>query len=619
MSAVLSASGGDRVTVSLDGLVVGGRARRLLSGEVHPWRHDPADWGRVLDGMQDLGFETVSCYVPWARHEISKGRFDFTGPLDIEAFLRLVHERGMLAVVRVGPNAGAEQEDSGWPRRVLDDPACQARRPGGAPYLLATATHHAWMPSYASLRTLREVAGWYDEVVRRLAPLQWPAGPIVACQVDNEIGYHFQSHAFALDFHPDAVGQYREFLAQEYLDVEVLNTAYGTTWRSFDEVEPPTDGSCEPEAWRVDWVRFREHHLRRSLQTLASMLRERGMDRVPLVHNDYPRTTTPMDIAALEASGAVDVAGADVYVTKEGGRYVRELARHLAGSSTLPYMAELGTGWLTLPWLLPMRTTPLDEEHVALRAYVHGVRAANVYMLVERDRWYGSPLSNRGEPREPKAGFYRRLHRMLEELDWGTLRRDAPVLVLENRDVSRRVASRAVLGEVVPCFSQVLPLDVRLFSPDDDEAERATAWECDMLAELDRLGLDADRAASSSLPDLSPYDAVAVYDAASLDPAVQKRLQGSIVVSDPSQLADLVRPPQFSCDVAAVDLVRHTGGGREVLCAVNGSPETVQTRLRTTGSVRLTGRWTREELVAGPDGVDVRLEPWAVQVWEVQR
>lgn len=608
------------VTATPDGLVVGGQARRLLSGEVHPWRLETADWPAVLDAVQDLGFDTVSCYVPWARHEIAAGTFDFTGSRDIETFLRMVHERGMLAVVRVGPNAAAEQEDSGWPRRVLDDPACQARRPGGAPYLLATATHHAWMPSYASLRTLHEIGGWYDEVVSRLAPLQWPDGPVVACQVDNEIGYHFQSHAFALDFHPDAVAQYREFLAGLYSDVEELNCAYGTRWASFDQVPPPTDGTCEPEAWRVDWVRFREHHLRRTLATLAGMLRQRGMDRVPLVHNDYPRTTTPMDLGALEASGTVDIAGADVYVTKEGGRYVRELARHLAGSSRLPYMAELGTGWLTLPWLLPMRTTALDEEHAALRAYVHGVRAANVYMLVERDRWYGSPLSSRGEAREPKAELYRRLHRMLQELDWGRLRRDVQVLVVENREVSRRVAARDVLGDVVPCFSQVLPLDVRLFSQADGEAEAAAEWDRAVISELDRLGADADRASSSSLPDLSRYAVIAVHDPASLDATARDRLCAAAhVVSDPAELARVVPAPVFGTDLPDLDLVRHVGAGREVLCAVNGSARPVRTRLRTPGPVRLSGRWTAEELVGDADGVDISLEPWSVQVWEVAR
>lgn len=616
MSALLSSP--DRVTVTADGLLLGDRPHRLLSGEVHPWRLDTADWERVLDAVQDLGFDTVSTYVSWARHELAPGEFDFSGALDVQGFLRLVHSKGMYAVVRLGPNTAAEQEDSGWPRRILDDPACQARRPCGVPYLLATSTHQSYMPSYAAKATLAEVAGWYDAVATQIAPLQWPAGPVIACQVDNEMGFHFQSHAFALDFHPDAVEQYRAFLAADYGDVAALNAAYGTSYDGFDAVSPPTDGTDEPEQWRVDWVRFREHHLRSTLALLAGMLRERGIDRVPLVHNDYPRTTTPMDLGALETSGAVDVAGADIYTTKEGGRFVRELSRHLAGSSRLPYLAELGTGWLTLPWLLPMRTTPIDEEHAALRAWVHGARAANVYMLVERDRWYGSPISARGEAREPKAGFYRRLHRMLDELDWTSLRRDVRVLVLENRDVARRVAARAVLGDVVPCFAQLMPLDLRLFDPDDELAERATAWDRQVTAELDRLGLDADRATSSCLPGLAAYDVVAVFAPDALHSAVREQLAAVTLVSDPAGLAAVTQPPVFDCDNELVDLVRLTGAGREVLCAVNGTGEDLQVKLTVEGAVHLRGCWTPGD-VAGSGVVSVQLAPWAVQVWEVTR
>src|SRR5205807_1338813 len=105
------------------GLVWDGAEHRFLSGEVHYWRLDRADWPAVLDAVADLGFEAVSTYVPWVVHDGG----DFEGANDIEAFLALVHERGLKAMVRIGPNGGAELETSGWPRRILDDEACQAR------------------------------------------------------------------------------------------------------------------------------------------------------------------------------------------------------------------------------------------------------------------------------------------------------------------------------------------------------------------------------------------------------------------------------------------------------------------------------------------------------------
>jgi hypothetical protein len=174
------------------------------------------------------------------------------------------------------------------------------------------------------------------------------------------------------------------------------------------------------------------------------------------------------------------------------------------------------------------------------------------------------------------------------------------------------------MGDVVPCFAQLMPLDVRLFEPDDDEADRASAWDREVVAELDRLGVDADRATSSSLPDLSAYDVVAVFAPYLLELAVRDRLEGATVVSDPVELASVVPAPVFRCDNDKVDLVRLTGAGREVLCGVNGTPDPLPVTLTFDGSVRLRGCWTPED-VAGDGAVVVHLAPWAVQVWEVTR
>ncbi len=603
------------VTVTPSGLSLAGRHHRLLSGEIHYWRNDPAHWPAIIDAVAELGFSTVSTYVSWARHERAPGAFDTSGRFDIRGFLHAVTARGLKAVVRVGPNTAGEQEDSGWPRRVLDDPDCQARRPGGLPYLLATATGHALMPSYASRTTLGEIARWYDTVAGWLRDLQFPDGPIVAIQVDNELGYHFQSHAYALDYHPDAIAVYRRFLSERYASIASLNEAYDARWHGFEDLEPPRDGVEDPGAWHIDWVRFKEHHLRDTLATLASMLRERGLDRVPLVHNDYPRTTTPHDLGALERSGAVDIAGADIYAGKEGGTAVRDLARHLVGSSRLPYMAELGTGWLTLPWLLPLRTQPLDEEHAALRAFIHGARAANVYQLVERDRWYGSPISARGEPREPKASFYRRLHAMLDELSWEHLRRDAPVLILENRALARRIAARARYGDIVPCFSQLFPFDLRLLEPDDAEADALAAWNRDVNAACMRAGFEADRASSDAPPSLDTYRVIAVARPELLETPIPPG-----AVSTPEELARALASmpvPAFRCDAPEVELVRFTGG-REVLAVVNGGATDVTSTVRFDGDVTLRGVW-REETLAGRDAVQLQIGAWQSQVWEVSR
>jgi beta-galactosidase len=556
----------------------------MWSAEMHYWRLDPAYWPRILDAVADLGFTAVSSYSPWSRHERPDGSLDFTGALDVERFWRLAAERGLYILARPGPNGGAELEDSGWSCRVLDDPACQARRPDGRPYLLPTATHHAFMPSFGSRTTLARVGEWYDVIAPLVAAYQWPDGPIVASQVDNEMGYHFQSHPFALDFHPDTLAQWHE-------------------WRGA-VVDPPRDGRDGTLEERVAWIAFREHHLRRSLTTLGGMLRERGVDRIPLTHNDYPRTTTPFDSGALERDGVVDVATGDVYATRQGGRFVCDYARHLSGTSKLPWLAEAGVGWITLPWLLPMASDPRDAEHNLWRALSGGVRAFNVFMAVERDRWYGAPISVTGELREPQASAYRRVLGQLREVKWHTLRRRPPVLLVENRDESRLAAATAVCGDLVPPFTQVLPLDPRLFNPGTERSTAIADWERNVREQLNGAQVDYDVAASSSLPDLSAYETVAVPSRGTLSIDAQERLAKAeadgvqVVTDDVDDAAPLARLARWTVSPASVDVTEHVGDdGERLLVVVNGGDDIVTA------------------LVSGPDvDLTVELAPWAVEV-----
>ena len=59
---------------------------KILSGAIHYFRIDPADWYHSLYNLKALGFNTVETYVPWNAHEPRKGQFDFSGRLDLRAF-----------------------------------------------------------------------------------------------------------------------------------------------------------------------------------------------------------------------------------------------------------------------------------------------------------------------------------------------------------------------------------------------------------------------------------------------------------------------------------------------------------------------------------------------------
>ena len=61
------------------------------------------------------GLNTIDTVIPWNLHEPEPGVFNFAGEADLPAYLDLIHELGMYAVVRPGPYICAEWENGGFP------------------------------------------------------------------------------------------------------------------------------------------------------------------------------------------------------------------------------------------------------------------------------------------------------------------------------------------------------------------------------------------------------------------------------------------------------------------------------------------------------------------------
>ncbi|MHB8718503.1 MAG: beta-galactosidase [Candidatus Dormibacteria bacterium] len=617
-----------------------------ISGSIHYWRHEPAEWPRILDAFASTGLRIVDVYVPWTVHDDVDAGSVWSGSRDLTAFLRLIHDRGMYATARVGPHSGAELTDSGFPARVHRDPRIWALRCNGLPYVLPTATHHINVPSYFAPEFRQEVARWYAAMTARVAPQQWPDGPVVACQVDNEHGYFFQSHAYAMDYHPAALQAYRSWLAGEYGDIAALNSAYGTQLQDFAGVVPPGDARDQPERRRLDWVRWREQALRQTLAWLRGLLEDGGIRRVPFFHNDFPRTDTPLDQAALEQSGAVDVAAVDIYATRSGARYVSDLVRHAAGTSRLAWLAECGAGWISLPWLLPMAVEPLDTEFVAMAALLAGARATNFYMTVERERWYGSPIDRHGGLR-PRAEVMRRITAAISCLRLHEMEREAPILLVENRAQSRRRAARATLGGLVPAFSAQMPFDFALCQMADEADDAVEDWHRRAAAMLRDGGRDHDRAVTSSLRAPARYRCVLVPSATVLDrsgwealcdaaqrgtrvvvgpsmPSLDENLQplppGPLweCVGDPKEVMETLPSATYICPHHDVDVIRWHGGGREVVALLNHSAGEVRTELLARSDRRLRPVLgdAAEVRARAQIPVPMVLPPWSVTAWE---
>ncbi|MGW3509167.1 glycoside hydrolase family 35 protein [Streptomyces sp. NPDC000994] len=203
-----------------------GRPHRVLAGSLHYFRVHPDQWPDRLARLAAMGLNTVDTYVPWNFHERHRGQARFDGWCDVERFLRLAQEAGLDAMVRPGPYICAEWDNGGLPAWLTGTPGMRPRSSHG-PFLDA-------------------VAGWFDQLIPRLAALQSArGGPVVAVQIENEYGSYGDDHVY--------LRWVRDALVERGI-TELLFTADGPTELMLDggtlpdELATATFGSQAAEA-----------------------------------------------------------------------------------------------------------------------------------------------------------------------------------------------------------------------------------------------------------------------------------------------------------------------------------------------------------------------------------
>ncbi|MBW8733583.1 MAG: beta-galactosidase, partial [Asticcacaulis sp.] len=166
-----------RFAVEGDQFMLDGQPLQILAGELHYPRIARADWRDRLKKLKSLGLNTLSAYIFWNAHEVRPGEYDFSGNLDIAAWLTLAQEEGLHVLLRAGPYVCAEWDGGGYPAWLFPDESVKARTSD---------------PAYM------EPAGrWLKRLGQEVAHLEIDrGGPILMTQVENEYGSFGQDHAY---------------------------------------------------------------------------------------------------------------------------------------------------------------------------------------------------------------------------------------------------------------------------------------------------------------------------------------------------------------------------------------------------------------------------------------
>jgi beta-galactosidase len=152
-----------------DHFALDGKPLEIISGELHYERIPREYWRDRLKKARAMGLNTVSTYVFWNVHEPKPGVYDFSGMLDVAAFIRTAQEEGLYVILRPGPYVCAEWDLGGLPAWLLADPDIVLRS--------------------ADEKFLGPAERWLQRLGRDVASLQIThGGPIIAVQVENEYG-----------------------------------------------------------------------------------------------------------------------------------------------------------------------------------------------------------------------------------------------------------------------------------------------------------------------------------------------------------------------------------------------------------------------------------------------
>ena len=202
-------------------------------------------WELLLTRLRQMGANGLMVAVPWGFHELEPGRIDLAGHTnsrrDLVGLLHLATALDLPCLLNFGP---------ALQRGLLND---------GLPLWLAAG----------DTALLAAAKRWYTALSQTLTPEQWPAGPIVAVQIDD---------AATTGLTPALSSELTEvkwpiWLRKHYPGIQALNAAYDSDYRTVSQVPFPETWAAGSSPLERDARRFLEEEkvdLKTSLTDILS-------------------------------------------------------------------------------------------------------------------------------------------------------------------------------------------------------------------------------------------------------------------------------------------------------------------------------------------------------------
>jgi len=349
-------------------------------------------WGKDLDQIKGVGFNTVKCWVDWATAEPQSGRFDFQ---NLDLLMRLAQERGLRVVVQIYLDSAPDWVGERYPDGRFVD------RSG------------AVITSEAAPGFCIDHAGVRGEIVKFLAALSSEANKFSALygwdvwsepHVINWAEFPYLSNP-EFCFCPSSQARFRDWLKKKYGTLESLNAAWYRRFERWEQVEPPRASTILSYTDYLDWRAFIDDKLAGDLATRVEAIRSQDHTHAITSHAAVPALfTSPTDGFGepddFKMSASADYFGTSLYpkhsesthpwsyqMLAAGLDFARS-AGHSSGKGF--WIGELQAGQGVTGMRIAEPVDSHDEEFWMWKVVSHGAREIAVYAWYPMNSGYES-------------------------------------------------------------------------------------------------------------------------------------------------------------------------------------------------------------------------------------
>jgi beta-galactosidase len=349
-------------------------------------------WGKDLDQIRSVGFNTVKCWVDWASTEPKPGEFDF---VNLDLLMRLAQERGLRVVVQVYLDSAPDWVGEKYPDGRFVD------RSG------------AVINSQAAPGFCIDHPGVHREMVKYLEALSAEANKFAALygwdvwsepHVINWVSVPYLDHP-EFCFCPSSEARFREWLRKKYGTLQALNAAWYRHFEAWEQVEPPRTSTILSYTDYLDWRAFIDDKLAGDLHTRVEAIRKADLAHYVTSHASVPGLfTSPTDGFGepddFKMAQNADFFGTSLYPKHSGsaqpwsypmlaaGLDFTRSAGHSVGKGF--WIGELQAGQGATGMRIAPPVDSHDEEFWMWKVLSHGARAIAIYAWYPMNSGYES-------------------------------------------------------------------------------------------------------------------------------------------------------------------------------------------------------------------------------------